>query len=152
MSTDSDQFHYDDQTGECPLTLTWLKVRDDERPAPLRLIRRRVECDIDPLGRILTSCVIEADRRTREDREAAHQAAIDAEHRAADLRTLRAIQDRPEQSTSQDGIRLMLGVRKTLVSESLGRLVRVGWLTAGKRGEPYRVTEAGAAALSEGSV
>ena len=34
---------YDAERGEAALTLRTLKVRDAERPAPLRLVRRRVE-------------------------------------------------------------------------------------------------------------
>jgi hypothetical protein len=138
---------YDADRGECPLTLSALKIRDAERPAPLHLIRRRVECDLDAQGRLLTSCIIEPDRRTHEDREAANTAAMEAEHRALDLKTLRTIADRPEMATSQDRIRLVLGIRKTLVSDSLSRLVRAGWVSPGGRNQPYQVTTTGVEAL-----
>ena len=62
---------YDTQQGMCPLRLSALSVRDAERPMPLRLIRRRVEL-LETLSSDLrrgpvTSCIIEADRRPRED-------------------------------------------------------------------------------------
>ena len=59
------------ESGETELTLRTLKVRDDERPAPLRLVRRVVEVpgQMNRRGDPITSCVIERDRRTREDWE-----------------------------------------------------------------------------------
>ena len=60
---------YDAMRGEAALTLRALKVRDAERPAPLHLIRRRVNLLLaNRYGEPVTSCVIERDRRTREDR------------------------------------------------------------------------------------
>ena len=76
---------YDADQGEAELTLSTRKIRDSERPAPLRLIRRRVELNEDDgHGQPVTSCVIEADRRSREDRDAAQQQAAEAEHRDLD--------------------------------------------------------------------
>lgn len=139
---------YDADRGEAPLTLRTLKVRDAERQAPLHLIRRRVDLlERDRYGKPVTSCVIEPDRRTREDREATVAAAAQADEHALDLNTLQAVANRPELATSQDHLRLVLGIRKTRVSESLARLVRLGWVVPGGRKQPYRVTAAGAAAL-----
>ena len=44
----------------------------------------------------LTSCVIDDDRRTREEREAEQVQAVEAEHRETDLAVLRAMKDYPE--------------------------------------------------------
>lgn len=66
---------YDDVAHVARLTLSTLKVRDDERPAPLRLIRRRVELrDRDERGRVVTSCLVDADPSTPADREAEQRA------------------------------------------------------------------------------
>lgn len=140
---------YDATTGECPLTLRTLKVRDGEKPGPLHLIRRRVEIpgERDRYGRPVTSCVVERDPRSREDREAERAEAAATEQRAVDLRTLRAIVEHPDDSTSQDRLRLRLGGRKTTVSESLSRLIQAGWIIPGKQRQPYLVTPAGRAAL-----
>jgi len=141
---------YDADRREARLTLHSLKIRDDERPAPLGLIRRQVElAEADEHEHPVTSCVIERDRRTREDRRVAETlAAADADARAFDLRTLHVMVDRPD-LTSQDYLRVALGVRKCLVGESIGRLLRAGWALPGRRGQPYEVTVAGRAALQE---
>ena len=57
--------HYDTARGEAQLVLRALKVRDTERPPPIRLVRRRVEL-AESIGRgePVTSCIIERDRRT----------------------------------------------------------------------------------------
>lgn len=140
---------YDADTGECPLTLRTLKVRDGEKPGPLHVIRRRVEIpgERDRYGRPVTSCVVERDPRSWEDREAERAEAAATEQRAVDLRTLRAIVEHPDDSTSQDRLRLRLGGRKTTVSESLSRLIQAGWIIPGKQRQPYLVTAAGRAAL-----
>lgn len=140
---------YDRETGECPLILRTLKVRDGERPAPLHLIRRTVPIpgEIDRHGQPVTSCVIDRDRRTREDREAERAAEIEAETRATDLCTLRAIAEHPDMATSQERLRLVIGTRKSVVSESITRLVRAGWIRPGRQRQPYTITPAGRAEL-----
>lgn len=141
---------YDHERGEAPLTLRALKVRDAERPAPLHLVRRRVELSArDRHGQPVTSCVIESDRRTPTDRESEAAAAVQIEQRAFDLKALRVVKERPELATSQDRIRLVLGVRKTLVSDSMSRLIGRGWVLPGHRKQPYQVTDAGRTALAE---
>jgi len=141
---------YDAERGETRLTLRALKVRDAERPAPLHLVRRRVELnEMDTRGEPVTSCVIEPDRRTREDRDAEVRAVADREQHQADMATLQVIAERPEMATSQDSLRLALGTRKAAVSESLSRLVRRGCVLPGRRNQPYTVTDAGRVALAE---
>ncbi len=136
----------DRQRGETRLVLRALKVRDSEKPVPLHLVRCVVH--LLDFGEDATSCVIEADRRSPADREAATAAALDAETRVLDLRTLRAIADRPDLATSQDRLRLLLSTRKAVVGESLGRLVRNGLVNPAPRGRPYEVTPAGREALA----
>lgn len=142
---------YDESNGECPLTLRALKVRDDERPAPLHMIRRRVELnEANEQGQPVTSCVIEPDRRTRQDREADETAAADAGSRAVDLKTLRLIDSRPDVATSQDRIRLALGARRDLAYASIERLLSRGWVAIpARQRQPYTLTLKGRQALAE---
>lgn len=142
---------YDKATGETPLTIKTLKARDAERAGPMHLIRRRVELpgEVDRHGQPVTSCVIEADRRSREDRASEAAEATASAERAVDLKTLRVIVDRPELATSIDRIRVALGARKAVASESVARLVRLGWVLPGGRGEPYSLTSEGAGALAK---
>jgi hypothetical protein len=134
-----------------PLILSVLKDRDHEKAAPLRLIRRRVElAERDERGLPVTSCVIERDDRTREDRESQAAMGIRQEAQALDLRVLRAIAERPDVATSQEAIRLILGVRKAVVADSLARLVMSGWALPGPRKQPYTVTDVGRLALQGG--
>jgi hypothetical protein len=141
---------YDRDRGTCELTLRTLKARDDEPAAPLRLIRRRVElAEQDRHGRPVTSCVIERDRRTPEDREAQQVAATDLEHQRTDLSILRVLAEHPE-ATSHRAVRAFAGISANTVSESLTRIVgRRGWARPPlKQRQPYTLTEAGRAALS----
>jgi hypothetical protein len=143
---------YDPATGRARLTLHARKVRDEELPAPLRLIRRRVELPgvTDAYGRPATTCIIEADGGTSADHDAAARQKVDQESRAFDLRTLRLIVDRPDLATSVDKIRIALGNRTALVSQSISRLVNAGLLTPpDRRGDAYRATPEGLAALHE---
>jgi AAA domain-containing protein len=143
---------YDRQAGTAPLTLSALKVRDTERPAPLHLIRRQVTLnERDARGQPVTSCVIDQDRRTPEDREAAAIAIRERQQQEADLQTLRAIVDHPDAATSLDRLRLQLGVRKAAVAEALSRLLNRQWVALPTRQrQPYTVTEAGIRALEVG--
>jgi hypothetical protein len=141
---------YDEQRREARLILKTLKVRDGERPAPLHLLRRQVYLDeLDRHGHPLTSCVVELDRRSREEREADQTSATDAEARALDVQILRAIAERPDLATSQDRLRMLLNIRKTLIGESLGRLVRQQWIAPGRRNQPFTLTDAGRLALEQ---
>lgn len=139
---------YDRERGQCELTLRTLKARDDEPAAPLHLIRRRVELpEIDRHGRPLTTCVIERDRRTRQDREAAEQQAADAETRTVDLRVLTVMRDQPE-ATSVRRIREYAALGEPKVRASIARILTAGWATPPTRQRlPYTVTEAGLTAL-----
>ena len=80
-----------------PLTLRTLKVARRRTPAPLCIcIRRRVELpERDRRGEPVTSCVIEPDRRSGEDREAERIAVVEATSRETDLAVLRAMRDYP---------------------------------------------------------
>ena len=139
---------YDRERGQCELTLRTLKARDDEPAAPLHLIRRRVElAEIDRHGRRLTTCVIERDRRTRQDREAAEQQAADAETRTVDLRVLAVMRDQPE-ATSVRSIREYAALGEPKVRASIARILTAGWATPPIRQRlPYTVTEVGRTVL-----
>jgi hypothetical protein len=143
---------YDVGRGEARLTLTTLKVRDGEPPPPLHLVRRRVEIPglVDRWGNAVTSCVVESDHRSREDREAEQTRTAEAEGRVLDIRTLKVIVERPDLATSLDKIRLALGLARPVAYESVSRTIRRGWTAppAAQR-QPYTVTPAGAAALAE---
>ena len=115
---------------------------------PLHLLRREVVVSgADRYGRPLTSCVIEADTCTPEQRAADQKTALDRDTSAFDLRTLRMIADRPDMATSQDKLRMILGVRKGQVGDALTRLTDRGWALPGARSKPYTVTDTGRAAL-----
>jgi hypothetical protein len=132
------------------LVLRTLKVRDNERPAPLYLVRNRVDLPIaGPDGMPLKSCLIERDPRSRDEREAEALAAATAETLAVDLRVLRAIADRPDLATSIKQVRALVGLGSPVVSDAITRLIGREWLAPGKRGEAYKVTERGRAALPE---
>lgn len=129
---------YDDVQHVARLTLSTLKIRDEERPAPLRLIRRRVELlDRDDRGRIVTSCVIEDDPTTPADREAEERATEQAEIAAVERRVLDLIGSRPV--TSQAQIREVLGVRSELVATALSKLLAAGRVTRSGQRSPYRL-------------
>jgi putative DNA primase/helicase len=136
------------------LELRALKVRDSERPAPLHLVRRRVDLSIPrPDGMPAASCLIELDPRTKPEREAAAQAAAQAEARVVDLRVLRAIATvvPPAEVTSVRQVRTLAGVSYAAADEALTRLAAQGLLLPPDRKQrPYTVTEAGRAVLQEG--
>jgi hypothetical protein len=140
---------YDRATGTAELTLTALKVRDAERPAPLHLLRRRVEILETEPGRYdpVTTCLIARDPRTQDDRATADRAAQAATDRAADLAVLRAMRDYPA-ATSIARLRPYVGQRTGHVSDAVARLLRQHLALAGKRGEPFTLTDAGRAALN----
>jgi len=135
--------------GRARLTIRTLKTRDAERPAPIRAIRERVNVACrDRHGTPLTSCVVVPDTRTKVDREAAATAVQEAADRKLDGRVLRVIRDFPT-ATSLDRIRPYVKVSKTEVSGAVGRLLNASLITAGKRGEPYKLTEDGQRVAAE---
>jgi uncharacterized protein YjhX (UPF0386 family) len=134
---------------EVRLILSTLKVRDAAASPPLYLVRRRVALNgFDEWGDPRSSCLIEEDRRSREDREQAETAQRQAEEWELDLRTLRAIADHPELATSQDRVRQLLACKKDQARDSITRLLMQRLLVAGRRGEPYRLTSEGLEALA----
>jgi hypothetical protein len=140
---------YDPEHGEAPLTLRTLKVRDAEKPPPLHLVRRRVTLyEIDRHGEPVTSCIIDHDRRSREDREAERIAAVEATLHEIDLVVLRAMRDYPA-ATSIARLRPYVGQRTGLVSDAVARILRASLALEGKRGQPYTLTDAGRARLNE---
>jgi putative DNA primase/helicase len=142
---------YDRERRQARLTLSTVKVRDGETLPPLYMVRKQVEIPglADRWGHPVTSCIIVPDQRSREDREAEQTAAVDAQTRALDMKALRVIADRPD-LTSQEGIRLALGVARPVVGPSLARLVTRGWvLPPASQRRPYTVTATGLAALQE---
>ena len=141
---------YDEETHEARLILRASKVRDDELPPPMYLIRRRVTLTATGQeavsGRPVTSCIIERDSTTREEREA-DAAAGDRE---LDLRVLRIIAERPDLATSQDRIRVAAGLQRNLVCDVLSRMIGLRWIEPpARQRQPYTVSEAGSAALQE---
>lgn len=134
------------------LTLTTLKVRDAERPAALRLVRRRVDLLAQgPDGGPVTSCVIERDPRRREDIEAeqaaAATAAAEAEAAALDQRVLALVQEHAV--TSLSGLRALLGAKRDATYDAVARLVRQGHLAPPARQRaPYTLTASGCAFMS----
>jgi hypothetical protein len=140
---------YDAERGEAPLVLRALKVRDSERPAPLRLLRRRVELAdmLDPADvrrGPVTSCVIGRDSRTLAEREADDTQARDAAELAVDRKVLRLLVTRPDLSTSQDRLRVALALKRDVVQAALARLIRRAWVVPPERQrQPYAVTPEG---------
>lgn len=140
---------HDEDPAAVELVFKCLKARDAERSAPVHLVRRRVDgLGTDRYGRPLTSCVIEADLRSRADREAEEAAEARARERELDARVLVTMRDVPG-ATSMEKLRQAAGAGKPAVEASVGRILRAGWATQGRRGQPYLVTKAGAAVLSE---
>lgn len=136
---------YDKERGEAELTLSALKVRDAERSAPLHLVRRRVDLlERDRRGDPVTSCIIERDGRSRDDREAERAAAVESSLNAIDLIVLRAMRDHPE-ATSIKRLRPYVGLGWDAVSDAVARLLRAKLALEGKRSQPYTLTEAGLA-------
>jgi hypothetical protein len=138
-------------TGQACLALSTLKVRDGELAPPLRLIRQPVTIPgiVDQWGEPATTCLISADRRTREEREAEEAKATEAELLKLDLRILGIVAHRPD-LTSKTGIRATAGVSRDAAYAAIERLVTRGWLfVPGKKGNPYKVTEAGSAELGD---
>jgi hypothetical protein len=137
---------YDRDKGTARLTLSTLKVRDGETMPPLHLIRRRVELPglSNRWGQPVMSCIVERDFQSREDREREQKEAAQAAVRTVDLRTLRIIAERPAVATSQEGIRIALGVKAAVARESISSLVERGLVLppAGQR-KPYTVTADG---------
>ena len=128
------------------LELRALKVRDDERLPPLRLLRRQVELlRSDGSGDPLTSCIIESDPRSREDRAAAESAEVEAEAEALDRRVLEVVRD--SSPTSQGAVRELVGLGRDKVYPGVSRLLRQGLIIREGQRSPYRLTEAGQEAL-----
>ncbi len=142
---------YNAERGEATLTLRTLKVRDAERPAPLHLVRRRVELAAwDADGRPLTSCIIERDLRTRDAVRADADRAVAAEQRAVDLAVLRAIRD--SHITSQSTLRSCVGLQRDVVNASLARVLHLGHVEPpGRQRHPYSLTPIGARIADEGT-
>ena len=141
--------HYDEETHRAQLILRASKAKDDELAPALYLIRKRVTltatAEEAATGRPVTSCVIERDGATPQDR----QAAEDAEYREIDLRVLRVIAERPEMATSQSRIRLAAGLQNNLVCAAIGRLIGQRWIEPpARQRQPYTVTEDGRTALN----
>jgi len=135
--------------GEAGITLRVLKIRDGERPADLALIRRQVELsERTRKGDLVTSCIVDTDRRTPADKEAATVARVDRAERPNDLKILRAMADHPDLATSQERLRLLLGIRRNTINDACARLLRKDWIRLPvKQRQPYAVTEAGQEAL-----
>jgi AAA domain len=136
--------------GGARLVLQTLKVRDGERLAPLHMLRRRV--DVGEVGRDglpVTTCVIERDPRSREDRETEEREAAEAARRVVDLQVLQSIAGRPDTATSIENIRAVAGLRRQAVADAVTRCIGHAWLVPGKRGEPYHLTDEGRTALQE---
>jgi hypothetical protein len=141
---------YDEHTGTVPITLSALKVRDAERPADLRLIRRRVSLnEMDPRGQPVTSCVIDRDHRSREMMRAEKAAEIAKASATLDTVVLRAIRDHPA-ATSNNLLQPFVGQRAAVVRDAVARLLGNGLLIKGIRNHPFTITTAGLEVLNGG--
>lgn len=129
-----------------PLVLRTLKLRDLDRPAPLHLLRRRVDIT-DALGQPATSCIIESDPMTAADRAAEQQAEAERACRQVDRKVLEVIRDRAV--TSQRQLRAFAGLRSDAVADALARVLAAGWAEQDRQRQPYQLTTAGRAALQE---
>jgi hypothetical protein len=113
------------ELGVAMLTLTALKVRDEARPAPLRLLRTTVTLQtVDADGRSHRTCRIETDPRSRQDvadeqARVTAQAEADLDQRAYDLIAKGAI-------TSVRMLRLLLGVGADGAQGAVARLIMAG--------------------------
>jgi hypothetical protein len=127
------------ELGETTLTLTTKKVRDGEVPPPVRVLRRRVTLATqDAFGRPRTTCVIDADPRTRADLDAERVAARAAEERAVDDRALAMIAR--GEVTGVRMLRILLGVKMDTATATLARLLLAGRVKRPLRaGQPYTV-------------
>jgi hypothetical protein len=128
----------DAEQGLAYLTLTALKVRDDLRPPPLRLIRSRVTLQVvDDDGRPQRSCRIEADHRQREDLDAEVERAEAAAAAALEEAALDAIAK--HEVTSVAMLRELLGVRQPVVAAVVARLLTSDRIRRASQRQPYRV-------------
>ncbi len=144
---------YNRERGEAALTLNTLKARDGEPPPPLHLIRRRVQLPglADSWGGPVTSCLIESDTRDPAERDAQRAAAAVAQQRPLDLRVLRVLHEHPD-ATSLVTIRAYAGLAAGRVGDALKRVIGAGWvIPPAQQRQPYRLSEAGVAALGEDS-
>jgi hypothetical protein len=144
---------YDPSTQSAPLTLTTQKVRDGERPAPLRCRRQRVTFpERDRHGKPVTSCVIDPDMRSDGDVQAERQRTTDAAEHAFDRRMLQVLRTHPDGLTSFERFRVALHANKEAVNASVSRLVLAGLMAPpDKQRAPYTLTAAGLTALVNGS-
>jgi hypothetical protein len=135
--------------GAVCLTLRTLKTRDSEKQIPLRLLRRRVDLPgFDRWGKPLSSCVIERDLASREDREQAEAAEREAQLWELAMRVLRTIKEHPE-ATSHRHLRSLVGCKMDSLDLTISTLLLRRLVTRGKRGEPYGLTAAGEEALKK---
>ena len=136
-------------SGGARLLLRTLKVRDGEKPAPLHLIRKRVDIDdVDADGYPVTTCLIERDPRSRDEREGEAKAAVDTLLRTQEIRVLRGITKHPDLATSLRQIRVLVGLGSQIVADAVTRCIGNGWLTPGERRQPYALTDAGRKVLA----
>jgi hypothetical protein len=132
---------------EVRLILRTLKNRDEERGAPLFLVRRRVVLNgYDAKGRTVTSCVIEPDTSTREGREA-DRASRAAEREVADGLAVLEVMAQHE-VTAIKAIRSRCRISKERVDDAVRLVLTRKWASEGARGKPYTVTPEGLKALS----
>jgi hypothetical protein len=130
------------ELGLAYLSLTALKVRDDLRPPPLRLIRSRVTLQtVDEDGRSRRTCRIEADGRSREDLDAAVERTRAEANAALDQAALDMIGKHA--ITSVATFRTLLGVSKATAESTLARLLLSGRVRPPvKQRAPYAVVSA----------
>jgi hypothetical protein len=143
---------YDHATGSALLTLTTHKVRDGEKPSPLRMVRQRVTfAEVNRHGTPLSSCVIDPDPKTASDRAADEAAKVEAASRSDDLKTLRVLTDHPT-VTAQATLRALAGIGKPQLEAAIARLIYRGCLTPPeKQRQPYTLTPKGRQTLTGGS-
>jgi AAA domain/DnaB-like helicase N terminal domain len=125
------------ELGITDLALTALKVRDEARPAPLRLLRTTVPLStVDAEGRAHRTCRIESDSRSPQDLADERARETAAQEAALDQRALRLIGQGG--ITSVKALRHRLEVRYEVAEAVLMRLLQAGRVQApGRQREAY---------------
>jgi hypothetical protein len=119
------------------LTLKALKVRDEERPAPLRLVLRRVWlAEPDERGARRSTCIIERDKRQAVDIEKEEARAKAEAQVKLEAHAIKAV--RENRVTSVAVLRRLMGVNQNIASDTLNRLETQGRIER-KKGQPYRI-------------
>jgi hypothetical protein len=129
------------------LVLRCLKNRDEERTAPIRMIRRRVVLEgRDSRGEPRTSCVIEPDTRSGKDLQAPPARGLATREKADELAVLRIMAS--QTVTSIEDARRSLNWEKSRTAKAIARVRQRGLASVASQRKPYTLTEMGRALIS----